>query len=100
MQKHRRYEQARHREEWESDAALMDAMEEARLSPGTSRDANIAALKPPLEEALGALSGLERRRGLSEKERIRAEALGMLLENIEKTGQRPPREVWVASPGM
>lgn len=86
MPKHRRYEQARDREEWQPGAALMDAMQEARLPPGTPRDANIAALKPHLEEALGALSGLEQRRGLSKKERIRAEALGMLLEYIEKTG--------------
>lgn len=100
MPKRRRYEQARDREEWEPGAALMGAMEGARLPPGPSREANIAVLKPHVEEALGALSGLERQRGLSERERMRAEALGMLLEHIEKTGQRPPREVRGATPGV
>jgi hypothetical protein len=61
-------------------------MEGARLQPKTLWDANIAVLKPHLEEALGELSGLERRRGLSGRERVRAEALGMLLEYIEEIG--------------
>ena len=86
MPKRLRYEQARDRVEWEPDAALMGAMQEARLPPGTLRDANIAELKPHLEEALGELSGLEQQRGLSRRERTRAEALGMLLEYIEEAG--------------
>ena len=100
MPKRRRYEQARDREEWEPGAARMEAMEGARLPPVPSRDANIAVLKPHVEEALRALSGLERQRGLSGRERMRAEALGMLLEHIEKTGERPLGEVWDATPGV
>ena len=80
-------EQARYREgEWEPSAVLVGAMEGVRLQPGTLRDADIAVLKPHLKEALGELSGLERRRGLSGRERVRVEALGMLLEYIEQAG--------------
>ena len=84
MPERRGHGRARDQEEWEPDAALMGAMQEARLPPGPSREASIAALKPQLEEALGALSGLERRRSLSERERTRAEALRMLLASIER----------------
>ena len=83
----RHEEQAWDREgEWEPSAVLVGAMEGACLQPKTLWDADIAVLEPHLKEALGELSGLERRRGLSGRERMRAEALGMLLEYIEEIG--------------
>jgi hypothetical protein len=54
------------------------------LSPATVRNGDLAKLKPHLEEALITLERLERRRGLSEGEKTRVGALGMLLESIER----------------
>ena len=71
-------------EEWEPSAALMGALEEASLLPGSTLDGDLAGLKPHLEEALAALGRLGRRRGLSETEEMRAEALRMLLASIER----------------
>ena len=81
---HRRHGQARDREQWEPSAALTSALEESSLLSGTSRDGDLARLEPHLREALGELVRLEQRRGLSEGERIREEALGMLLVFIEQ----------------
>ena len=52
--------------------------------PGAILDGGLAGLKPHLEEALVALERLGRRRDLSETEKIRAEALRMLLASIER----------------
>jgi len=82
--RHRRHGQARDREQWEPSAALTSALEESSLLSGTSRDGDLARLEPHLREALGELGRLEQRRGLSEGERIREEALGMLLAFIEQ----------------
>ena len=71
-------------EEWEPSAGLMDALEEASLLPGATLDGDLAGLNPHLEEALEALGRLERRRGLSETEKMRAGALRMLLASIEQ----------------
>ena len=62
----------------------MDALEEASLLPGATLDGDLAGLNPHLEEALEALGRLERRRGLSETEKMRAGALRMLLASIEQ----------------
>jgi hypothetical protein len=62
----------------------MGALEEASLLPGATLDGDLAGLKPHLEEALAALGRLGRRRDLAETEKIRAEALGMLLASIER----------------
>ena len=81
---HRRHGQARAKgEEWEPSAALTSALEEASLLPGTPREGELARLEPHLREALGDLGRLQRRRGLSERERMREEALEMLLMFIE-----------------
>ncbi len=71
-------------EEWEPSAALTSALEEASLLPGATLDGDLAGLKPHLEEALGALGRLGQRRDLSETEKMRAEALRMLLASIER----------------
>ncbi len=71
-------------EEWEPSEALTSALEEASLLPGATLDGDLAGLKPHLEEALGALGRLGRRRDLSETEKMRAEALRMLLASIER----------------
>jgi hypothetical protein len=68
-------------EQWEPSEALTSALEEASLLPGATLDGDLAGLKPHLEEALGAPG---RRRDLSELERMRAEALRMLLASIER----------------
>jgi hypothetical protein len=75
---------AREQEEWQPSAALTGALEEASLLPGATLDGDLAGLKPHLEEALAALGRLGRRRDLAETEKIRAEALGMLLASIER----------------
>jgi hypothetical protein len=59
----------------------MRALEEASLLPGVTLDGDLAGLKPHLEGALGRLG---RRRDLSETEKMRAEALRMLLASIER----------------
>ena len=74
----------REKEQWEPSEALTSALEEASLLPGATLDGDLAGLKRHLEEALGALGRLGRRRGLSETEKIRAEALRMLLASIER----------------
>jgi hypothetical protein len=73
-----------HEQEWEPSAALVGALEEASLLPGETLDGDLAGLKPHLEEALAALGRLGRRRDLSETEKMRAEALRMLLVSIER----------------
>ena len=73
-----------HEQEWEPSAALVGALEEASLLPGETLDGDLAGLKPHLEEALAALGRLGRRRDLSETEKMRAEALRMLLASIER----------------
>ena len=54
------------------------------LVPGATLDGDLVGMKPHLEEALGALGRLGRRRDLSETEKMRAEALRMLLASIER----------------
>jgi hypothetical protein len=71
-------------ERWQPSAALTGALEEASLLPGATLDGGLAGLKPHLEEALVALERLGRRRNLSETEKMRAEALRMLLASIER----------------
>jgi hypothetical protein len=71
-------------QEWEPEAALMDALESFSLVPGVTLDGDLAGLKPHLEDALGALERLERRRDLSETEKVREEALRMLLASIQR----------------
>ncbi len=75
--------QNRHEDEWEPGGALREALVGLPLGAGPSRGADLAGhlarLRPHAEEALGALALLERRRGLSDAERTRAEALGRLL---------------------
>ncbi len=71
-------------EEWQPSEALMRALEEASLLPGVTLDGDLAGLKPHLEGALGALGRLGRRRDLSETEKMREEALRMLLASIER----------------
>jgi hypothetical protein len=71
-------------QEWEPSAALMGTLEGLTLVPGAVLDGDLAGLKPHLEEALATLERLERQRGLSETEKMRREALGMLLASIEQ----------------
>ena len=79
------YRRARDQEEeWEPSASLAGALEEASLLTGATLDGDLAGLKPHLEEALVALGRLERRRDLSETEKMRAEVLRMLLASIER----------------
>ncbi len=73
--------------EWEPGAALMGALGRMSLAPGATLDGDLAGMKPHLEEALGALGRLGRRRDLSETEKMRAEALRMLLASIERARQ-------------
>jgi len=70
--------------EWEPSADLMGALERTSLAPGETLDGDLAGMKPHLEDALGALERLGRRRDLSETEKMRAEALRMLLASIER----------------
>ena len=70
--------------EWEPGADLMGALGRMSLAPGATLDGDLAGLKPHLEEALAALGRLGRRRDLSETEKMRAEALRMLLASIER----------------
>ena len=50
----------------------------------TSQNEDLAKLRPHLEEALETMERLERRRGLSDREKMRAGALRMLLTSIEQ----------------
>jgi hypothetical protein len=70
--------------EWEPSGALTDALEGMSLPPGVERDRCLARLEPHAEEALGTLHRLERRRGISEREKARMGALSMLLASIER----------------
>jgi hypothetical protein len=54
------------------------------LLPGTERNGDLTRLEPYVEEALKTLEDLERQRGLSEREKTRAGALGMLQASIER----------------
>jgi hypothetical protein len=66
-------------EDWEVGEDLREALGTLLLRPGRGRDEHLAGLVPHLEEALGTLGRLERRRGLSDAERTRAGALRVLL---------------------
>jgi hypothetical protein len=70
--------------EWEPSGALRSVLREMSLLPGTDRNRDLARLKPHLEEALETLERLERRRGLSDREKMRGGALRMLLTSIEE----------------
>jgi hypothetical protein len=70
--------------EWEPSAGLVGALEKMSLAPGETLDGDLAGMKPHLEEALVALGRLGRRRDLSETEKMRAQALRMLLASIER----------------
>ena len=72
------------RKEWEPGAALADALGEMPLRSRTSPGADLAWLKPHLEEALGELGRLERLRGLSRREKTRREALMALKAAVER----------------
>ena len=74
-------------QEWAPSADLMEALGRMSLVPGATLDGDLAGMKPHLEEALGALGRLGRRRNLSETEKMRAEALRMLLASIERARQ-------------
>ena len=75
--------QNRHEGEWEPGGALREALVGLPLAAEPGRDADLAGhlagLRPHAEEALGAMGLLERRRGLSDAELTRAEALRRLL---------------------
>ena len=71
-------------QEWEPSGALMSVLEGMSLLSGTDRNSDLARLKPHLEEALGTLKRLERRRGLSDREKMRGATLKMLLTSIEQ----------------
>ena len=71
-------------QEWEPSEALTIALEEMPLLAQTRQNEDLARLKPHLEEALETLERLERRRGLSDREKMRGGALRMLLTSIEE----------------
>ena len=66
-------------DEWELGEDLREALEAMPLSPGPAWDEHLARLGPLVEEALGDLGRLGRRRGLSDRELARKEALEGLL---------------------
>ena len=68
---------------WEPGADLMGTLERISLLPMPVLDGDLARLAP-LREAPGEPGRLERRRSLSERERLREEALGMLSAFIEQ----------------
>jgi hypothetical protein len=70
--------------EWEPSGALLSALGEMSVVPGVDRNGELARLKPQLEEALSTLERLDRQRELSEREKARAGALGMLLASFER----------------
>ena len=71
-------------QEWVPSRALTSALEELPLPVQIPRNEDRANLKAHLEEALETLEHLERRRGLSDKEKMRGGALRMLLTSIEQ----------------
>jgi hypothetical protein len=71
-------------QEWEPGRALTSALQELPLLAQTSRNEDLANLKPHLEEALQTLECLEQKRGLSDREKMRGGALRMLLTSIEE----------------
>ena len=71
-------------QEWKPSEALTSALEEGPLLSQTRQNEDLARLKPHLEEALETLERLERRRGLSDREKMRGGALRMLLTSIEQ----------------
>ncbi len=73
-------------EEWEVGGDLRQALGRLPLRPGAGRDEHLAGLVPYLEEALGELGRLERRRALSDGERVSAEALRVLLAAAREAG--------------
>jgi hypothetical protein len=58
-------------QQWEPSRALTSALKEMPLLAQTPQNEDLARLKPHLEEALGTLERLERRRGLSDREKMR-----------------------------
>jgi hypothetical protein len=58
-------------QEWEPSGALTSVLRGMSLLPGTDRKRDLARLKPHLEKALETLERLERRRGLSDREKMR-----------------------------
>ena len=68
-------------QEWEPSRALASALQELPLLAQTSRNEDLANLKPHLEETL---ERLEQKRGLSDREKMRGGALRMLLTSIEQ----------------
>jgi hypothetical protein len=73
-------------DEWDMGVALRRTLEGMPLQPGPERDGHLARLGPLVEEALGELGHLERRRGLSDGELARKEALGGLLAAARADG--------------
>jgi hypothetical protein len=71
-------------QEWEPSRALASALQELPLLVQTPRNEDLANLKPHLEEALETLERLERKRDLSDREKMRGGALRMLLTSIEE----------------
>jgi hypothetical protein len=71
-------------QEWEPGRALTSALEQMPLLAQTSRNEDLANLKPHLEEALETLERLEQKRDLSDREKMRGGALKMLLTSIEE----------------
>lgn len=71
-------------EEWEPSVALRNALEKMPLQPGAGHLGYTARLKPHLEEAVKTLTRIERRRGLSDRERLREQALRILLESLKE----------------
>jgi hypothetical protein len=71
-------------QEWEPSGALTSALEQMPLLAQTSRNEDLARLKPYLEEALQTLERLEQKGGLSDREKMRGGALRMLLTSIEE----------------
>jgi hypothetical protein len=71
-------------QEWEPSGALKSALEQMPLLAQTPQSEDLARLKPHLEEALETLERLEQKRGLSNREKMRGEALRMLLTSIKR----------------
>ena len=64
-------DQGRDHQEWEPSGALTSALEQMPLLAQTSRNEDLANLRPHLEEALQMLERLEQKRGLSDREKMR-----------------------------
>ena len=71
-------------QKWKPSGPLTSALEEMPFLSQTRQNEDLARLKPHLEEALETLERLERRRGLSDREKMRGGALRMLLTSIEQ----------------